>query len=326
MHKIVLGAILLLLFATFYSLIGIIAVSGVQEKNEPEVSVPKTPVIADAHVEKAPVSIADKKTRFIEGILPSVRKVKSRLDADYRKAVSIAGTPESNRTPLEAEWLHEQMQAYKVDGITCLLHRMHTHPVSLVVAQAALETGWGSSRFYRVANNVFGIWSYHKDEPRIAASKTRGKKTVYVKKFDSLDAAVEGYFKMISSGYAYASFRRARMNTDNPFELLRYLRKYSELRDEYVARLYYVIRANRLYRYDDPSYEPMALASILPEYVAERRAAAAEKKKRLERQMLALNEVKMLATDRNVTMPCSEEKITRAQAPSKAVPARSSLP
>ena len=62
--------------------------------------------------------------------------------------------------------------------------RLKTHPTSIVLAQAAIESGWGSSRFYKEANNVFGVWSYSENEPRIKAMEDREGKSVYVKKYD----------------------------------------------------------------------------------------------------------------------------------------------
>ena len=308
MQKFVLGALLSLMALAIYSLVDIITSSG--DKNEPvQASVPEQNETMPLHAlpEKA-LSVTEKKRRFIQSILPAVQNVKQELDAEYVKARSLIAKKE--RSAEEKAWLRVQMQRYNVSGYPCLLRCMHTHPSSLVVAQAALETGWGSSRFFNEANNVFGIWSYNKHEPRIAASEQRSGKTIYVKKYASLDDAIRSYFRMIAKGYAYSGFRKARMQTDNPFELLRHLRHYSELRDEYVARLYYVIKANRLYKYDAPSHAPIALSEIIPQYVAQKREAA-EKRKLQEQQMVALNEVKVekeLSEDEPV-LPCDEEDI-----------------
>ena len=291
MQKFVLGAVLVIVSVTVYTLIDIISSSGT-EKESPDSVVPsKKSAVNDKPQHKGKLTLKEKKQRFIENILPAVRDVKAHLDAEYARAKRLADI--DTLTTEEAAWLQQKMEQYNVNGLPCLLRRMHTHPVSLVIAQAALETGWGSSRFFNEANNVFGIWSYHDDEPRIPASSTRAGNAVYVKKFDTLSDGIRGYFSMISGGYAYSAFRQARMRTDNPFELLRYLRHYSELRDEYVARLYYVMKANKLYRYDDPSYGPISLAMIVPEYVAQKREAAVKKRESEERQMLALDEVKV---------------------------------
>ena len=321
MQKVVLGVILLFAVFTLYSLIDIITIS--RTEKEPVVTEAPPP----AATKKETISLKEKKRRFIQMILPTVQRVKEQLDAEYAVVKAVAANAE--RSEAEEAWLQRMMERYNVTGIPCLLRRMHTHPVSLVVAQAALETGWGSSRFFKEANNIFGIWSYNRNEPRMAASELRGEKTIYVKKFASYDTAVRGYFKMIGSSYAYKQFREARIQTDNPFELLRYLRRYSELRDEYVARLYYVIKSNKLYTYDKPAYQPIALADIIPEYVAQKQEEV-EQKKALEQQMLALNEVKVDQEEAE-SLPCDGEeeqvKFTLpAPVPSTEAPARSSLP
>ncbi|MGB5965325.1 MAG: glucosaminidase domain-containing protein, partial [Sulfurimonadaceae bacterium] len=167
--------------------------------------------------------------------------------------------------PDEAATIEELKKSYKVEGIPCLLKRLRTHPVSIVIAQAALETGWGSSRFYREANNIFGIWSYNKNEPRIAAGVQRdGEKTIYVKKYANLEESIEGYYSMMSRGRAYKKFRDARLHTDNPFEIIPFLDHYSELRHEYVKRLYYVIKSNKFYELDEPQYQPPGWTNIKP--------------------------------------------------------------
>ncbi|UFS63695.1 glucosaminidase domain-containing protein [Sulfurimonas sp. HSL-3221] len=326
MQKFILGVAAIALAFTLYTLYDIITSSPAE--NEP-VEAPNGTETVTANPVLYPeptLSARERKDRFIRQILPAVQAVKAELDAEYARAKMLINKP--GRTTAEEAWLQEQMQRYNVAGYPCLLRSMHTHPVSLVIAQAALETGWGSSRFFKVANNVFGIWSYNKHEPRIAASEQRGTKTIYVKKFATLNDAIRGYFKMIGKGYAYSGFRRARYQTDNPFELLRHLRRYSELRDEYVARLYYVMKANKLYTYDTPSYAPIALVDIVPEYVAQKMEEA-EKKKASEQQMCALNEVKVEGEERE-PVPCEEEPETNLTRPAPGLstvsPARSFRP
>jgi Bax protein len=337
MQKFVLAFVLAITALTLYTLVDIITSSEQAVEKKAAAPKPETATETEHKVPKlAKLSVAQRKEKFVEHVLPAILKVKGRLDAEYDKAKRIAS--EKNPTSVDEAWLESKMFEYDVTDTPCLLRRMHTHPVSIVIAQAALETGWGTSRFFVKANNMFGIWSYHDDEQRIRASVSRKDKTVYVKKYDTLTDAIRGYYAMISSGYAYNNFRKARMKTDNPFELLRYLRRYSELRDEYVARLYSVIKANKLYRYDDPSYAPIALSQILPEYVARKREAAEKANAREQdaQEVLALNEVKSDPDDdtpsacKDGEEPETDDAVdnTTAAAPSPATaaPAHSSLP
>lgn len=309
MQKIVLGTVLAIVGLSIYTMVDIIATSGTETEPRKHAELPKNTVVYKKPAPTHRLSLNEKKQRFVENILPSIRTVKAQLDAEYAKAKKLAEA--ETLTEEETAWLQAKMEQYNVNGMPCLLRRMHTHPVSLIIAQAALETGWGSSRFYNEANNVFGIWSYHNDEPRIPAASTRDGKTIYVRKYNTIADGIRGYFTMISNGYAYSAFRQARVRTDNPFELLRYLRHYSELRDEYVARLYYVIKANKLYRFDDPTYSPVALAMIVPEYVAQKREAAAKKRESEERQLVALEEIRVESgsADGEASISCQDEEV-----------------
>ena len=212
---------------------------------------------------KAPLTTPKSKRLFLDNTIAAITKVKKRLDARYQMVYELS--IKESLTPDEEATIERLKKSYKVEGIPCLLKRLRTHPVSIVIAQAALETGWGSSRFYREANNIFGIWSYNKNEPRMAAGEQReGKKTIYVKKYANLEASIEGYYRMMAKGRAYNQFRDARLFTDNPFEIIPFLDHYSELRHEYVKRLYYVIKSNKFYELDEPQYQPPGWTNIKP--------------------------------------------------------------
>ena len=210
---------------------------------------------------KAPPITNASKRLFLKNTTEAILKVKSALDAEYQTVYDLSH--KSTLTPEEHTRLDKLKKKYRLESTDALLRRLKTHPVSIVIAQAALETGWGSSRFYREANNIFGVWSFNKNEPRIAAGVQReGQKTIYVKKYPNLEASIAGYFRMISRGRAYKAFRKARLESDNPFELIPYLDHYSELRHEYVKRLYYVIKSNKFYELDDPVYQPPGWSNI----------------------------------------------------------------
>jgi uncharacterized FlgJ-related protein len=210
---------------------------------------------------KTPAVTSKSKRLFLNKTVAAIKKVKARLDAEYRMVYELS--LKEHLTPDEEATIQLLKVRYKAKGYPCLLKRLHTHPVSVVIAQAALESGWGSSRFYREANNIFGVWSYNPNEPRVAAGVPReGEKTIYVKKYPDLEASIEGYFRMIAKGRAYKKFRTARLHTDNPFEIIPYLNHYSELRHEYIRRLYHVIRSNKFYELDDVSYQAQGWENI----------------------------------------------------------------
>lgn len=255
-------------------------------KPEKTVAEPKKPV----------ESVAKKKQRFLDAIVPAVEEAQKRLQKTYDAVKAYENNERSARSKADIERL---LKSYRVAGIPCLLSRLRTNPTSLVVAQAALETGWGTSRFYKEANNVFGIWSFNPDEPRMAASKTRDGKVIYVKKYPTLEASIEGYFKMIALGGPYEGLRRTRLKTDDPYLLITQLKHYSELRDTYVARLYAVIKSNDLTRFDRHHYKAPPLGVLLPEYVAAKNGSKAKGKA----DLLALEELKKCEENASVE-PC----------------------
>jgi len=223
----------------------------------------EAPVVKEKPTYKAPASTPKAKRLFLKNTIAAITKVKNRLDAQYQKVYEIS--QKTTPTPQEQALIDRLKKSYKAKGIPCLLKKLRTHPVSIVIAQAALETGWGSSRFYREANNIFGIWSFSKHEPRMAAGvKREGVKTIYVKKYKNLEASIEGYYRMMAKGRAYKQFRNARLATDNPFEIIPFLDHYSELRHEYIKRLYFVIKSNKFYELDVPQYQPPGWKNIKP--------------------------------------------------------------
>lgn len=241
------------------------------EEKKPEVKKPAPKKAAY----KAPASTPKSKRIFLNNTIAAITKVKKRLDAQYQMVYKLS--LKESLTPEETATIEKLKKSYKVKGFPCLLKRLRTHPVSIVIAQAALETGWGSSRFYREANNIFGIWSFNKSEPRMAAGEQReGKKTIYVKKYANLEDSIEGYYRMMARGRAYKQFRDARLHTENPFEIIPFLDHYSELRHEYVKRLYYVIKSNKFYKLDDPQFQPPGWTNIKP---ADPKYLLAKKKK-----------------------------------------------
>jgi Bax protein len=149
------------------------------------------------------------------------------------------------------------MDAYRASDMEQLKDKLELHPVSIVLGQAALESGWGSSRFFIEANNAFGVWAFGRNKPRIEANRARGDKSVYLRKYHSLIGSVLDYYRTIARG-PYSEFRHRRGLTDDPLVLTSLLYNYSESRDRYVRKLQSVIRDGELEKYDrfiiDPAY------------------------------------------------------------------------
>lgn len=192
--------------------------------------------------------VAEKKEKFIAMLLPAILIAKQQLQ-DQRLRVETL-LQQTSLTTQEQRWLEQLQQRYKVKDAARLPARMIAVPNSLVLAQAAIETGWGSSRFFLQGNNVFGVWSYNPDEPRMKARESRAGKAVYVKRYPSLLQAIDDYLLTLGRGKPYKDLRQATETNQNSLILIQHLQHYSELGQEYIQRLSGLIRHNKLQRFD----------------------------------------------------------------------------
>lgn len=150
-----------------------------------------------------------------------------------------------------------------------LLQRLDTLPPDLVLAQAANESGYGTSRFCRLGNNLFGQWTYATGTglvPKERSSKQRHE----VQRFASLHDSVRSYMNNINTHRAYHSLRtiraqkRSRKQALQGIDLAAGLRLYSSRRDAYVAEIRAIIRSNRLSRLITVSLRPVAAEDDAP--------------------------------------------------------------
>jgi Bax protein len=148
-------------------------------------------------------------------------------------------------------------QEYNAKDNLELLMALKPHPKSITIAQAAMESAWGESRFFKEANNLFGVWSYNKNEPRIAASSLRGEKTIWLKKYSTIKEAIKDYYKMLSRSWAFKEFRELNFEkkNQNPYLLVKKLQKYSEKREVYTKELSSMINYNKFTKFDEVYYE-----------------------------------------------------------------------
>ena len=192
------------------------------------------------------MTVKEKKDRFRSIIVPAVNHIYTELETQYIETQHyMAKTHKYYRKMIE-----KNKKLYRASSDEDLLRRLKPHPRSIAIAQAAMESAWATSRFYRKANNIFGVWSNNKNEPRIAAGETRGTKTIWLKKYNDVEDSIRDYYKTLAKGRAYKAFRNLKMKTDNPYELVKKLDRYSELGAKYGEELSQVIKYNKFYLYD----------------------------------------------------------------------------
>jgi Bax protein len=133
-------------------------------------------------------------------------------------------------------------------------------PVSMAIAQAAKETGWGTSRFAQEGNALFGQWTWNGEG--IKPSDAEDDSTHKVMRFKVLQASVKAYQRNLNTHSSYKDFRSARAELRDGGKKLdsmilsKYLDKYAETGKEYVKTLQQIIRQNNLTDFDDAKLLP----------------------------------------------------------------------
>ena len=201
-----------------------------------------------------------RKDMFIKIVLPLIVKENTKIRID-RKRLFIILNKNSN-TNIEKKWLEKKYKQYGVrqNDLPTLKIRMDEIPVSLAIAQAAKETGWGTSRFALKGNALFGQWTWSGDglKPKNAEDGEDHK----VMKFNSLQLSVRAYLRNLNTHSSYINLRKARTelrNKNKPLDSLilsKYLDKYAETGDKYIEVLKKIIQQNNLKDFDEARLLP----------------------------------------------------------------------
>ena len=204
-----------------------------------------------------------RKEFFIQIVLPLIVKENNNIRLDRKTLFNIIN--KSNNTTLEKQWLEKKYKQYGVNfrDLSTLKIRMDEIPVSLAIAQAAKETGWGTSRFAQEGNALFGQWTWSGEglKPK-DAKKGEGHK---VMKFNVLQASVRAYQRNLNTHSSYKDFRKARAESRDlnkpldSIELSKYLNKYAETGNQYVEVLQKIIKQNKLKDFDDAKLLPSSV-------------------------------------------------------------------
>ena len=208
-------------------------------------------------------STKKRKEFFIQIVLPLILKENNNIKLDRKRLFKIIN--KNNNTNLEKKWLDKKYKQYGIPSkdLSILKIRMDEVPVSLALAQAAKETGWGTSRFALEGNALFGQWTWSGEglKPK-DAEKNEGHK---VMKFNVLQASVRAYQRNINTHSTYKEFRKERAKLrDNgkPLDsivLSEFLNKYAETGEKYVEVLQQIIKQNNLKDFDDAKLLPSSV-------------------------------------------------------------------
>jgi len=200
-------------------------------------------------------NVKKKKNTFIKIIMPLILDENNKILENRRKLFKILG--KSTNSMGEKRWLKRRFKEYgiKKGDITALKVRMDIIPPSIAIAQAAIESGWGTSRFALEGNAMFGQWTWSKNgiEPT-DKSKNQDHKIL---RFSMLRSSVKAYKNNLNTHHGYKEFRekRAELRKNNKkisgLKLVSYLYNYAGTGKEYTKILKRTIDQNRLTDFDD---------------------------------------------------------------------------
>lgn len=222
---------------------------------------PVMPVAMDPRIEVplpdfSSLDVTERKQAFLDFLLPLVLAENIRIQQKRQRILTLQDSP----TEADVRWLLQLQEQYRITGdepdIGQLLHRVDLIPPSLALAQAANESGWGTSRFAQEGNNLFGQWCFSAGCGLVPAGRPTGAR-YEVKLFARPEQSVEDYMLNLNRHNAYRQLRslrhqqRVEHDVLNGIELARGLQSYSARGMAYVRELQQMIRSNGFDQFDE---------------------------------------------------------------------------
>ena len=203
---------------------------------------------------------SQRKNLFIQIVLPLILDENNQIKLDRKKLFVVLN--KNNNSDAEKKWLNMKFKQYGVKNkdLSTLKIRMDEIPVSLAIAQAAKETGWGTSRFALEGNALFGQWTFSGDG--IKPKFSDNDKTHKVMKFQILKASVKAYQRNLNTHSSYKKFRKLRAQSRDNDEkldsliLADCLDQYAATGVEYTKTLKKIILQNSLKDFDEVKLLP----------------------------------------------------------------------
>ena len=205
-----------------------------------------------------------RKELFIQIILPLIIQENNTIKLDRKKLFQVLNKSKNSKD--EKRWLEKKFKQYGVASkdLSTLKIRMDEVPTSLAIAQAAKETGWGTSRFALEGNALFGQWTWSGEGIKPAGADDNS--THKVMKFKVLQASVKAYHRNLNTHSSYRNFRSARAELRDEkkeldgLALSEHLDLYAETGKKYVEILQQIIKQNKLTDFDDAKLLPSTIA------------------------------------------------------------------
>lgn len=205
-----------------------------------------------------------RKARLVNTLLPAIQKNNRRLLEQRKYALGLQRKLQagSDLDQNDRKWLASVGKRYRLpqqdpdqEWMVLLLRRLDIIPADLALAQAAMESAWGESRFAEEGNNYFGQWCFT-EGCGIVPSKRPAGANYEVASFDSVRESVQGYMRNLNRHPRYTQLRiireqaRQQNKMADGVELAAGLHGYSAIGDTYIKTLRALIRANQFQQYD----------------------------------------------------------------------------
>ena len=210
-------------------------------------------------------SVKKRKELFIQIVLPLILEENNKILLDRKKLFAILN--KNNNSKSDNEWLNKKFKQYGISNkdLPSLKRRMDIIPPSMAIAQAAKETGWGTSRFALEGNALFGQWTYTDKGIKPAAADVGTTHKVMM--FNVLKSSVRAYARNLNTHKSYLKLRYVRaiqrdnIGKLNSLELVEYLDRYAETGKKYTVILKKIIEQNSLTDFDDVRILPNSEAA-----------------------------------------------------------------
>ena len=193
-------------------------------------------------------SIKNRKELFIKITLPLIVQENEKL-LSLNNKIKLIKSSFDQISRKEADWINKLMIQYKADTLDALLIKVDEIPVSLALAQAVIESGWGTSRFAFEGNALFGQYVWGATNQGIIPNERKTDAKYKIKSFNSLSDSVASYMKNLNTNFHYNEFRINRfvLRSNNiPLKgtlLTEFLSSYS-IEDNYTDKIKNIIELN----------------------------------------------------------------------------------
>ncbi len=203
------------------------------------------------NIDLGKIAPVKRKNTFINILLPAIKVVNKEVENNREIVKNLSQN--STLTEEEKTYMENLFEKYRVEygDWEELNSRLIIYPSSLILTQGAIESGWGTSRFFREGNNLFGMWSTNSNEPRIKAKGTRDNGFVaHLKKYDSVKDSVADFILNLSRNKSYSKLRKLVNENQPPHIIATGLVNYSEEREVYVKKVINTMQHNQFTKYD----------------------------------------------------------------------------